>query len=192
MIIGHDMIFELAELQPWTSYDLRFASSNKVGISPWSEYLQITLPRPKVPDEPVLYVYEMPMNSSIETFIVDNRTAIVTWDTPEHNGDVIDYYELTQVKVNSKHYGVLNQSKHGDLASMRNQTISVTRIPSDQQRILTLKNLPQDSFIKVILRAHNIAGYSEPAIVLLSTFDGNCPAVTFSSLIQQTFRQRLL
>ena len=83
MIIGHDMIFELAELQPWTSYDLRFASSNKVGISPWSEYLQITLPRPKVPDEPVLYVYEMPMNSSTETFIVDNRTAIVTWDTPE-------------------------------------------------------------------------------------------------------------
>ena len=121
----------------------------------------------------------MPMNSSTETFIVDNRTAIVTWDTPENNGDVIDYYELTQVKVNSKHDGVLNQSKHGELTSMRNHTISVTRIPSDQQRISTLKNLPTDSFIKVILRAHNIAGYSEPAIALLSTYDGNYPAVTF-------------
>ena len=174
------MIFKLEELQPWTSYDLRFASSNKVGISPWSEYLQITLPRPKVPDEPVLYLYGMPMNSSTETFIVDNRTAIFTWDTPEHNGDVIDFYELIQVKVNSKHDVVLNNSKHGDLTSLGDQTISVTKIPSDQQRILNLNNLPPDSFIKVILRAHNIAGYSEPVIVVLNTYDGKYLAVTLS------------
>ena len=166
------MLFKLEGLHAWTSYDLRFASSNEVGVSPWSEYLQITLPRPRVPDKPVLYLNGMPVTSPRETFIVNNSTVNITWDAPEHNGAHIDYYELAQVILTSKRDLSIKDFEHSESDIMHNKTISVARIPIDQKRIFSLQDLQPESLMKLILRAHNIVGYSESGIVLLSTSGG--------------------
>ena len=170
---GHDILFKLEDLQAWTSYDLRFATSNAVSISPWSEYLQITLPRPRVPDKPVLYVDKIQAVDPTEAFIVDNHSAVISWDAPFSNGAVIDYYELTTVIVNLT---ADSSNKISDVSTndaRNSEHISKDRIQTDLPQTLTLHNLPQDSLIQLKLRAHNKVGFSAPAFALLSNPNGD-------------------
>ena len=168
------MLFKLEDLQAWTSYDLRFATSNEVGISPWSEYLQLTLPRPRVPDKPVLYIDEIPVVDPTEVFIVDNRSAVISWDASHCNGAVIDHYELTKVFVNATYELLNNKSGVTNRIMWHSEHIvSTDRILTSQPQTLDLNFLPQDSFIVLRLRAHNKVGFSEPAEALLSNPDGD-------------------
>ena len=162
------MLFKLEDLQAWTSYDLRFATSNEVGISPWSEYLQITLPRPRVPDKPVLYVDEIPVVDPTEAFIVNNHSAAISWDVSHCNGAVIDYYELTKVIVNATVDSLNNKSYITDIKERHGELISTEKIQMIQPRMLDINYIPQNSFIQLRLRAHNKVGFSEPAEALLS------------------------
>ena len=179
------MLFKLEDLQAWTSYDLRFATSNEVGISPWSEYLQITLPRPRVPDKPALYIDEIPAVDPTEAFIVDNHSAVISWDVSFCNGAVIDYYELTTVIVNLTSDSSNNRSDVSNNDVKKSKPISTDRIQTDQPQTLILHNLPQDSLIQLKLRAHNKVGFSDPAVVLLSNPNGE--SLKLLKLLMKTF-----
>ena len=166
------MLFKLEDLQAWTSYDLRFATSNEVGISPWSEYLQLTLPRPRVPDKPVLYIDDIPVVGPTEAFIVDNHSVAISWNASNCNGAVIDYYELTKVIVNATVDSLNNKSDITDTNKRYSEHISIDKIQMIQPQMLDIDYLPQDSLVQLRLRAHNKVGFSEPAEALLSKLNG--------------------
>jgi len=182
---GHDILFKLEDLQALTSYDLRFATSNAVGISPWNEYLQITLPRPRVPDKPVLYVDEILAVDPTEAFIVNNHSAIISWDASFCNGAVIDYYELTTVIVNLTADSSNNRSDASSNDVRNFVRKSKDRIQTDLPQTLILNDLPQDSFIQLKLRAHNKVGFSAPAFALLSNPNGD--SLKLLKLLMKTF-----
>ena len=98
-ITGADGSFELRDLEGWTTYDIRFGCSNQVGYSTWGEELQITLPKPKPPEQPVLYVDNVDVISMDDIILLDNCTVDLSWETSGHNGAAVDYYQLEYAKV---------------------------------------------------------------------------------------------
>ena len=98
-ITGADGRFELRDLKAWTSYDIRFGCSNQVGYSTWGEDLQITLPKPGRPDQPILYVDDVDVITMDEIIMLDNYTLDISWETSGDNGAVVDHYQLEYAKV---------------------------------------------------------------------------------------------
>ena len=122
--------FELGNLQPWKSYDIRFGCSNLVGLSPWGEQLQITLPQPSTPDTPVIFVNGERLAeavTSLEDIVVEvsgNSSTELSWERPESNGANIDFYRL-------------EQSRPGE-TDRRAGTARVSLVSSEDQRVLSL------------------------------------------------------
>ena len=51
-ILGTSGFYILENLQPTTTYDLRFASKNLVGFSEWGAGKQLTMPQRGPPEKP--------------------------------------------------------------------------------------------------------------------------------------------
>ena len=65
-----------------------------MGLSPWDENLQITLPKPAPPDKPILYVDNVDIISMEEVIMLDNCTVDISWEISDDNGAPVDYYQL--------------------------------------------------------------------------------------------------
>ena len=120
--------FELGNLQPWKSYDIRFGCSNLVGVSPWGEQLQITLPQPSTPDTPSIFINgESLEEDSTGTTVVEvagNSSTELSWERPESNGANIDFYRVEQSRLTET-----------------NRTVAVSLVSSSDQRLVTLGNV---------------------------------------------------
>ena len=120
--------FELGNLQPWKSYDIRFGCSNLVGVSPWGEQLQITLPQPSTPDTPSIFINgESLEEDSLGTTVVEvtgNSSTELSWERPESNGANIDFYRVEQSRLTET-----------------NRTVAVSLVSSSDQRLVTLGNV---------------------------------------------------
>ena len=119
--------FELGNLQPWKSYDIRFGCSNSVGVSPWGEQLQITLPQPSTPDSPVIFINGQRLEDRVEDTVVEveaNSSTELSWERPESNGASIDFYRV-------------EQSRLGET----NRTVAVALVSSSAQRGVRLGNI---------------------------------------------------
>ena len=114
--------FELGNLQPWKSYDIRFGCSNLVGSSPWGEQLQITLPQPSTPDSPVIFINGERLEDTVVE-VSGNSTTELSWERPESNGANIDFYRLEQSRLDET-----------------NRTVAVSLVSSDGQRVVSLGN----------------------------------------------------
>lgn len=98
--------FKLDNLDPKTSYEIKLAAENDVGMSQWSPSQRVDTPAESAPEPPafitvdgVLHYHqdklqEVPSKSSLE--------YSVSWTTPEDNGKPIDYYELVYYRVSHK------------------------------------------------------------------------------------------
>ena len=126
--------FELGNLQPWKSYDIRFGCSNLVGVSPWGEQLQITLPQPSTPDTPVIFINGQRLEDTLDTVdtaedsvveVSSNSSTELSWERPESNGASIDFYRVEQSRV-------------GEGEGETNRTVGVTLVSSSAQRAVTL------------------------------------------------------
>ena len=87
----------LEDLNPATTYDLRFGAKNRVGFSQWGANQQITTPKRGRPEPPIIHK-QTGAGEIIDGDIVeltDPDHYEVSWQIPEDNGVPIDYFLLT-------------------------------------------------------------------------------------------------
>ena len=86
-----------------------------MGVSEWAEQLQITLPQPSPPDRPVLFADgERMVGEEAELELTGNSTTVeLSWDRPDDNGAVIDYYRLEVVSLETNSTNVTLVSGEG-------------------------------------------------------------------------------
>lgn len=187
-IVGDALLFKLENLHSWTSYNIRFAASNAVGMSAWGGYLQITLPKPRPPDTPIPFINSKAVILSDEIIMLENQTLNVTWNSPNDNGAAIDYYEVEYEFL--KTIQNTNQSEVNEFVYLNSENIFLKRLSVSQERIVTLKVPPLDCALKVFLRAHNKIGFSDPAKLLISTHCGELTNVKKNELFSHVFREK--
>jgi len=152
--------FELGNLKPWTSYNIRFGCANNVGLSVWGEELQITLPKPGPPDIPSVYIQQEDWNyMDHEVYLLDDNTTLeITWDRPEDNGAEIDFYRIEYWLSWS-----INTADNTNNDGTSNKTILL--IEADSKRFFTLESLEPGYIYTITIFAHNEVGLSKPTLV---------------------------
>ena len=133
--------FELGNLQPWKSYDIRFGCSNPVGVSGWAEQLQITLPQPSPPHRPVLFlngenVEETELEGSA------NSSLELSWDRPETNGAPIDFYRVEEAVLETNRTNVTLVSSDGQRVCRLGETNEIYLSANNDLRLAS-----RDTFI---------------------------------------------
>ena len=104
-----------------------------VGVSPWGEQLQITLPQPSTPDTPVIFINGQRLEDTLDTAedsvveVSSNSSTELSWERPESNGASIDFYRVEQSRVGE-----------GEVEGETNRTVGVTLVSSSAQRAVTL------------------------------------------------------
>ncbi|KAM3957824.1 fasciclin-2 [Aphomia sociella] len=82
-----DREFKLVKLKPQTTYNIKFAAQNEVGIGEWSATFNFTTLKPSTPNSPVWEVDTSVVN-------VSNLNHVLKWKMADDNGEPIDYYTL--------------------------------------------------------------------------------------------------
>ncbi|XP_059062869.1 fasciclin-2-like [Achroia grisella] len=82
-----DREFKLDKLKPQTTYNIKFAAQNEVGIGEWSAPFIFETLKPSTPNSPVWEVDSPVVN-------VSKPNQLLKWKAADDNGDPIDYYTL--------------------------------------------------------------------------------------------------
>ena len=133
--------FELGNLQPWKSYDIRFGCSNPVGVSGWAEQLQITLPQPSPPHRPVLFLNGEKVEEE-ELEVSANSSLELSWDRPETNGAPIDFYRVEEAVLETNNTNVTLVSSDGQRLCRLGETNEIYLSANNNLRLAS-----RDTFI---------------------------------------------
>ena len=174
--------YVLENLNPRTTYDLRFGSKNRVGFSEWSALQRITMPRPGPPQPPTLKTEEFGVENNGIIEVNTSNSYELSWKIPEDNGVPIDYFLLQYYPVSSEHFSnnINNETFHKKVR--RNALVS-----NDWSRVgdITKKEIPhrgnvrdrldlqfQDTYYRIVLQAHNQMGFSPESSIIINTKKG--------------------
>jgi len=163
----------LEDLNPQTTYDLRFGCKNRVGFSNWGAGQQITTPKRGRPEPPILNK-ETGDGEIVDGDIIELPTPDhyqVSWRIPEDNGVPIDYYLLT-------YYPVRRESSGDSTIWRQIGDIKKVEIPHKGNVRWSMQLDYQDTFYKVELMAHNQLGFSPESVLIIKSGRGPTDAVT--------------
>lgn len=150
-------------LEPMRTYYLRFAAENEVGLGYWAQERKETTLRRSVP-EPPLIMNEVQGFHRIAITAYPDRFELF-WRVPQDNGERIEAFEIVYEPVRNETY------QRGTFMDYIWETIGQRmeeEKPLGEPRHM-LRNLAPETFYKVELRARNIIGSSEPAILFFRT-----------------------
>lgn len=154
----------LEDLNPQTTYDLRFGCKNRVGFSDWGAGQQITTPKRGRPEPPILNK-ETGDGEIVDGDIIELPTPDhyqVSWRIPEDNGVPIDYYLLT-------YYPVRKESSGDSTIWRQIGDIKKVEIPHKGNVRWSMQLDYQDTFYKVELMAHNQLGFSPESVLIIKS-----------------------
>jgi neurocan core protein len=157
-------VYILEDLNPQTTYDLRFACKNRVGFSNWGVDQQVTTPRKGKPEPPILNertsAGEIKLGDVIELPTPDHYE--VSWKIPEDNGVAIDYFLLTYYPVtkDSTRYG-RSWKQIGDITNLE--------IPHNGKVRWNMQLPYQNTYYKVEMKAHNKLGFSPESVIIVKS-----------------------
>ena len=186
----------LENLSPMTTYDLRFGCKNRVGFSLWGSPQQVTMSVRGKPEAPGLNY------GNYEWMLGD--TGILSWDTsqpyhlswqlPEDNGVPIDHFRLQYFPVSWVIISLANsllftiQVRHNFSNSgtwKRTGDIKeeiISKITTRYPIMFPFTN----TFIQIVLQAHNELGYSHESILIIRGVTGLTLLSQIPSLIRKT------
>lgn len=161
-----DRPYKIDSLKPGKEYSFKFAAMNEVGTGTWSEFLQVFTPEKSTPEPPIWDTAFL--NDAID--ITDKlHSHLVSWKTPEVNGDPIDYYVLR--------YCPLLENVISEEDCKEERLMSVNSIE--------LQDLSPNTTYHVSLIAHNSEGNSDPAETYIQTmsFSEELPTLSAGAII---------
>ncbi|XP_031766911.2 fasciclin-2-like isoform X2 [Galleria mellonella] len=82
-----DRDFKLDKLKPKTTYNIKFAAQNEVGVGEWSASFFFETMKPSTPNSPIWEV-DFPVVN------VSKLNQVLKWKAADDNGEPIDYYTL--------------------------------------------------------------------------------------------------
>jgi len=156
----------LENLQPTTTYDLRFASKNLVGFSEWGAGKQLTMPQRGPPEKPRINTMDQTVENDVLNLTSPDRYEL-SWFLPEDNGEQIDFFEVSFYPV-TYDPSTLNWVRRGDLFR--------TEIPHPGNVRYLITNLYPNTYHLIEIRAHNTFGFStQSRLVIKTARDPNQP-----------------
>ncbi|GBP98290.1 Fasciclin-2 [Eumeta japonica] len=149
--------YVVENLTPLMTYDFRFAAVNRVGAGVWSAPLLVIMPKRSAPEQPKWREAYDP-ESLLYGKYADRYE--LKWKIPAHNGEPIDMYAVNfcpVVKVNGVWQNV-SETQCGENIHKSYDAISYE-----------IRGLRPDTRYEVRLQAHNVLGYSAPAVLYFQT-----------------------
>jgi len=153
--------YVLENLNPRTTYDLRFGSKNRVGFSEWSALQRITMPRPGPPQPPTLKTEEFGVENNGIIEVNTSNSYELSWKIPEDNGVPIDYFLLQYYPVRRNALVSNDWSRVGDITKKEIPHRGNVRDRLDLQF--------QDTYYRIVLQAHNQMGFSPESSIIIKT-----------------------
>lgn len=177
----------LEDLNPRTTYDLRFRCKNRVGFSKPGAQQQITMPRRGRPEPPVLNTEQFGELGEHGDVVVLNTSNSyeLSWQIPEDNGLPIDYFLLQYYPVRRSDPRLGDWERVGDITKKEIPHRGNVRDSLDLQF--------QDTYYKISLQAHNEQGFSSQNTIIIKTKreSGQRSEITPPSLAQASLASRL-
>ena len=165
-----------------TTYDLRFGCKNRVGFSLWGSPQQVTMSVRGKPEAPLLNYgnYEWMLG---ETEILSWDTSEpydLSWQLPEDNGVPIDHFRLQYFPVS---WTLLSfTSLQSPLPYVRHNLTnsgSWKRTGEIQEEMISKITTRHpisfpftNTFIQIVLQAHNELGYSHESVLIIRGVTG--------------------
>lgn len=154
--------YTLENLQPTTTYDLRFASKNLVGFSEWGAGKQLTMPQRGPPEKPRISTMDQNVENDVLNLTSPDRYEL-SWFLPEDNGIPIDFFEVSFYPV-TYDTSKMRWERHGNLFR--------TEIPHPGNVRYLITNLYPNTHHLIEIRAHNQEGYSTSSALVIKTARG--------------------
>lgn len=158
------VIFTVDNLEPQTTYHVRFAAENEVGLGEWALEKAEQTPRKSAPEPPML------MNGKVGEWALTaypDKFELI-WKLPPDNGEPLDGFEIWYEPVRNltvKKTGIsVPQTVWDSIGKKEKVEVRYT----GQPRYL-LRNLAPDTFYRVQVKAKNHIGTSAPDEIVFKT-----------------------
>ncbi|KAL0878926.1 hypothetical protein ABMA27_003923 [Loxostege sticticalis] len=135
-----DRPYTIENLEPNTTYFIRFAALNEVGKGPWSWLMEFTTLEPSVPSPP-----QWQAMTDGELVNITTMDQLIAWNPSEANGAPVDYYVVRYCQMDVE------------------EACMEERIEANSEMKLDNRLLEYNITYSIELIAHNYMGDSVPA-----------------------------